>query len=145
MKVVIQRSLYSKVEVNEKIVGEIPCGMVLLVCCEKGDTEESIKKAAEKIQKLRIFEDPDSGKMNQDIISRGGQFLAVSQFTLSWNGQKGNRPGFENSMEPEMARKYFDKFCEYLAETAPVQTGEFGAMMKVSIENDGPVTFSLSF
>ena len=83
--------------------------------------------------------------MNQDITSSGGEFLAISQFTLSWDGQKGNRPGFAKSMDPETAEKFFSEFCQLLSSTAKVETGRFGAMMKVSIENDGPVTFSLDF
>ena len=145
MKVVIQRSLNSHVEVLNKIVGKIDKGMVLLVCCEKGDDEDTVRKCAEKIVKLRIFSDPESGKMNQDITSIGGEFLAISQFTLSWDGSKGNRPSFDNSLEPELAQQYFNLFCEYLSQTAKVETGRFGEMMKVKVENDGPVTFSLAF
>lgn len=145
MRVVIQRSLRSQVEVSDKIIGQIQKGMVLLVCCEKGDTEDTIKKSAEKISKLRIFSDPQTGKMNQDIIAAGGDFLAISQFTLSWNGEKGNRPSFDNSMEPNRAEELFNLFCELLRKTSRVDTGAFGEMMKVSIENDGPVTFTLNF
>ena len=145
MKIVVQRSLKSKVSVSGEVIGEIDKGMVLLVCCEKGDTIDSIKKAATKIGNLRIFQDPESGKMNKDIKEIEGEFLAISQFTLSWNGQKGNRPSFDNSMEPIQAEELFNEFCNLLSSTAAVKTGAFGEMMKVSIENDGPVTFSLAF
>lgn len=145
MKVVVQRSLKSKVTVSNEVIGEIEKGMVLLVCCEKGDSIENVKKAAIKIGNLRIFQDPETGKMNKDISEAEGEFLAISQFTLSWNGQKGNRPSFDSSMEPVEAEKLFNEFCKLLSSTAAVKTGAFGEMMKVSIENDGPVTFSLAF
>jgi len=145
VKVVIQRSLNSKVIVDEKIVGEISCGMVLLVCFEKGDSHETIKKSAEKIQKLRIFTDEETGKMNKGITEIGGAFLAISQFTLSWSGTKGNRPSFDNSMEPNLAEEYFNLFCIELEKTAKVEKGAFGKSMEVRIRNDGPVTFSLDF
>lgn len=145
MKIVIQRSLHSRVEVDGKTVGQINKGMVLLVCFEKNDSESSVYKAVEKISKLRIFTDPTTGKMNQDIKAIEGEFLAISQFTLSWDGSKGNRPSFDNSMEPVRARELFELFCEGLRQTSLVETGRFGETMKVSIENDGPVTFSLNF
>ncbi len=145
MKVVIQRSLNSKVTVESEIVGEISKGMVLFVCFEKDDSLETIKKASDKVQKLRIFTDPSTGKMNLGIQEIGGEFLAISQFTLSWNGAKGNRPSFDNSMEPKLAQEYFEKFCHMISNTAKVETGAFGESMEVQIVNDGPVTFSLAF
>lgn len=144
MKVVVQRSGVSSVRVNGSIVGEIDHGIVLLVCCEKGDTESTISKACEKILKLRIFED-ENGRMNKDILAADGKILAISQFTLSWDGQKGNRPSFDNSMPPTEAQILFDKLCDILSKEVPVQKGEFGARMEVQITNQGPVTFSLSF
>lgn len=144
LKIVIQRSGVSKVDVGTQTVGAIKYGMVLLVCCEKGDSEATIEKACDKILKLRIFEDED-GKMNRDITQANGEVLAISQFTLSWNGQKGNRPSFDNSMPPVEAEKYFNKLCESLARSVHVEKGKFGASMSVSITNLGPVTFSLSF
>lgn len=145
MKIVVQRSLYSEVLVDNEIVGSISSGMVLLVCFEKNDEEHVISKAAEKILALRIFEDPENGKMNLNLDQVGGQILAISQFTLSWNGTKGNRPGFDASMKPEQANQFFQKFCQLLSDKVSVQTGRFGASMQVKIQNDGPVTFSLSF
>jgi D-tyrosyl-tRNA(Tyr) deacylase len=145
MKVVLQRSLNSKVIVDEKIIGEIDSGMVLFVCCEKGDSEDIVLKAADKIKKLRIFTDPETAKMNFDIKQSKGSYLVVSQFTLSWSGTKGNRPSFDNSMDPIPAEALFNQFCDSLSDTAKVSTGQFGASMKVCIENDGPVTFSFSF
>jgi D-aminoacyl-tRNA deacylase len=145
MRVVIQRSLDSYVEVDNKSVGKIQHGMVLLVCFEKNDSEEVIKKAGDKILALRIFKDPSSGKMSHSLFQSKGQILCISQFTLSWDGSRGNRPGFDNSMEPEKAQQYFSLFCQYLAQSIPVESGVFGADMAVHIKNDGPVTFFLEF
>ncbi len=145
MKIVIQRSLQSSITVKKQIIAEIPHGMVLLICFEKEDTLETIKQAVTKIGNLRIFEDSESGKMSNDIRQNHGQFLAISQFTLSWDGRKGNRPGFERSMKPQKASSFFDVFCENLQIFAPVRKGIFAAEMQVDIKNDGPVTFCLNF
>jgi len=131
--------------VSGETVGEIQKGLVLLVCMEEGDTQETLNKAAEKIKKLRCFEDPETGKMSLDIEQIGGEFLAISQFTLSWKGKGGNRPGFDLSMKPDQANEMFEKFCELLREKADVKTGRFGEYMQVDITNDGPVTFCLDF
>ena len=144
MKIVIQRSLCSSVSVDKKVIGQIEKGMVLLICCEKGDNKESAQKAIKKLMALRIFQD-ENGRMNKNIIDTGGQVLAISQFTLSWDGKKGNRPSFENSMAPDEAKSLFDYFCNELKSHVELECGEFGANMQVHIENDGPVTFSLEF
>ncbi len=144
MKIVVQRSLQSSVTVNNEVVTTIARGMVLLVCMEKSDTDQSVEKAAEKILNLRIFSDSD-GRMNENITKSGGEILAVSQFTLSWPGKKGNRPSFDNSMEPELANNFFEKFCNLLELSTVVKKGIFGANMQVTITNDGPVTFFLEF
>lgn len=144
MKVVIQRVKNAKVEVSKRVVGQINTGLLLLVCMEKGDEKSSIEKAAQKIRNLRIFED-GNGRMNKSIIDMNGSILAVSQFTLSWDGRKGNRPSFDLSMEPSKANGMFESFCGLLRDEIPVETGEFGADMQVHLVNDGPVTFSLSF
>lgn len=144
MKVVIQRVKNAKVEVSERIVGQVNTGLLLLVCMEQGDETSSIEKAAQKIRNLRIFED-ENGRMNKSILDIKGSILAVSQFTLSWDGRKGNRPSFDLSMEPSKANEMFESFCGTLREEIPVETGEFGADMQVHLVNDGPVTFSLSF
>ncbi|PIK16226.1 D-aminoacyl-tRNA deacylase [Halobacteriovorax sp. JY17] len=144
MKIVVQRSLQSSVTVNNEVVGTIPKGMVLLVCMEKSDTDQSVQKAAEKILNLRIFSDSE-GRMNENISKSGGEILAVSQFTLSWPGKKGNRPSFDNSMEPELANNFFEKFCNLLERSIVVKKGIFGENMQVTIGNDGPVTFFLEF
>lgn len=144
MKIVVQRSLNSKVSVATKNVGSISKGLVLLVCLEKGDDSNSIDKAAKKILALRIFSD-ELGRMNKNVLDSKGEILAISQFTLSWNGKKGNRPSFDNSMDPDSADKLFNKFCEILRRDVIVETGSFGESMEVSIVNDGPVTFVLEF
>jgi D-aminoacyl-tRNA deacylase len=145
MRVVIQRSLHSNVAVGSNIVGRIERGLTLLVCMEKGDTKNIIEKAASKILKLRVFPDSLSGKMDQTVKQIAGEILAISQFTLSWNGQKGNRPSFDGSMPPEQAEAMFNLFCDQLKTEVSVERGQFGADMKVTIENDGPVTFMLDF
>lgn len=144
MKIIVQRSKASRVRVDKNIVGEITSGLVLLVCFESGDKKELIAKSSEKILNLRCFQD-DAGKMNRNILEAGGEILAISQFTLSWDGSKGNRPGFDKSLNPNDAKIFFKLFCERLREKTVVKTGEFGASMDVEIINDGPVTFSLSF
>lgn len=148
MKIVIQRSLEASVSVDGNVVGHIPKGMVLLVCMERGDLENpkvDLSKVAQKIINLRIFTDPETGKMNQNLSQSEGEILCISQFTLSWDGKKGNRPSFDNSMEPAKAEEYFNQFCEELSKEASVSKGVFGASMQVSLINDGPVTFSLNF
>jgi D-tyrosyl-tRNA(Tyr) deacylase len=144
MKIVIQRAKKAKVEVSEKIVGQIDSGLLLLVCMEQSDEPAALEKAALKVRNLRIFED-ENGRMNKSIIDVKGSILAVSQFTLSWDGRKGNRPSFDLSMEPSKANEMFEQFCGILREEINVETGEFGADMQVHLVNDGPVTFSLSF
>jgi D-tyrosyl-tRNA(Tyr) deacylase len=144
MKVVVQRSKNSKVVVDGQVVGEIDKGLVLLVCFEKGDERSVIDRACKKLINLRCFSD-DSGKMNLDIKDIEGSILAISQFTLSWDGKKGNRPGFDSSMEPQQAKVFFNIFCNKLREVVKTHTGQFGEDMDVLIHNDGPVTFFLQF
>lgn len=144
MKLVIQRAGASKVIVAEKVVGSIEKGLVLLVCLEKGDDVKTIEKATRKILDLRCFSD-EQGRMNRSIKDIGGEVLAISQFTLSWEGAKGNRPSFDRSMPPQEAQELFLSFCQLLKSGVEVQTGVFGAHMDVFIHNDGPVTFSLTF
>lgn len=146
MRVVVQRSGHSQVLIDDKVVGEITKGIVLLVCVEKGDDELTVQKASDKIASLRIFEEKESGKMSKSLKDFGGEVLAISQFTLSWRGGKGNRPSFDGSMPPVKAEELFNLFCEKMKEkNLRVQGGEFGRLMKVLICNDGPVTFCLDF
>jgi D-tyrosyl-tRNA(Tyr) deacylase len=115
------------------------------VCFEQGDDDLKISKAVEKVSKLRIFDD-ESGKMNLDISSVKGEILSVSQFTLSWDGSGGHRPSFERSMAPKEARLKYALFNRDLRNKGlTVKEGKFGAFMKVSLVNDGPVTFTLEF
>lgn len=145
MKIVVQRVSSAQVSVQGQIVGSIKTGLLLLVCCEQGDDQSTIEKAAQKCLKLRIFED-EEGKMNLDITQvPEAAILAVSQFTLAWNGQKGHRPSFDQAMAPAQARVSFRLFCDKLRESVQVETGQFGASMEVALVNQGPVTFHLEF
>ena len=142
MKAVIQRVRRASVSVNDQIVAAIDAGLLILGGVEKGDSEDAMRDAARKIRELRIFGD-DAGKMNRDVSEAGGAILAVSQFTLAGSIAKGRRPSFDNAEEPERARQLFELFVRELAATGlTVETGRFREMMIVSLENDGPVTFT---
>ncbi|MCQ2455301.1 MAG: D-aminoacyl-tRNA deacylase [Clostridia bacterium] len=144
MKAVIQRVLESSVSIDGKIVGSSENGLMILFCAMENDTEEDIDLLAKKVSLLRIFED-DEGKMNKSIIDVGGEVLCISQFTLAADTKKGNRPSFIKALKPELASKYYDDFCDKLKENGinTVSKGVFGADMKVSLVNDGPVTIIL--
>ncbi len=145
MRVVVQRVREAALSVDQETVGSIASGLLVLVCFEQGDGDEALAKAVEKISKLRVFDDSD-GKMNLDITAVGGDILSVSQFTLSWDGSGGHRPSFERSMPPQEARlKYAIFNRELRARGFTVKEGIFGASMKISLINDGPVTFFLQF
>lgn len=144
MKIVVQRVKHAKVHIDNKVYSEIGYGFLLLVCLENGDSIDTIKKAVDKVLKLRIFEDSE-GKMNKDITQINGQVMSVSQFTLSWDGKKGNRPSFESAMSPKEAQLNYSIFNKILSETIDVKTGKFAANMQVESINDGPVTFHLDF
>src|SRR3954463_283903 len=144
MKCVIQRVRRASVAVGDEIVSEIGIGLLVLAAVEKGDAEQVMLDAAKKIRELRIFSD-DAGKMNRDVTEAGGEILAVSEFTLAGSIARGRRPSFDNAEEPERARTMFELFVSELASTGiDVKTGRFREMMIVSLENDGPVTFTLS-
>jgi D-aminoacyl-tRNA deacylase len=145
VKIVVQRVQRASVSADEEVIGEISSGVLLLVCFELGDSDEALTKAVDKISKLRIFDDPE-GKMNLDIQAVKGEILSVSQFTLSWDGSGGHRPSFERSMPPQEARLKYALFNRELRNRGLiVKEGKFGAFMKVSLVNDGPVTFLLNF
>ena len=145
MKIVIQRVQEASVAVDQEVVASIQQGLLLLVCFEQGDDDSSIGRAVEKILKLRIFDDSD-GKLNLDIQAVKGEILSVSQFTLSWGGSGGHRPSFEKSMAPQEARLKYALFNRELrSRGVEVKEGKFGAFMRVSLVNDGPVTFVLDF
>jgi D-tyrosyl-tRNA(Tyr) deacylase len=145
VKIVVQRVQEAQVKVDDEIVGSIATGLLLLVCFEQGDDDAAIGRAIEKISKLRIFDD-ENGKMNLDVMAVGGEILSVSQFTLSWDGSGGHRPSFEKSMPPQEARLKYALFNRDLRNKGiTVKEGKFGAFMKVSLINDGPVTFQFNF
>lgn len=144
MKALIQRVLKADVSVDEKTVGECEKGYMILFCAVEGDSKKDIDLLARKTVNLRINED-EAGKMNKSILETGGEVLCISQFTLAADTRKGNRPSFIHAMEPETAAKFYDKYCEALKSlgVSRVEKGIFGADMKVSLINDGPVTVML--
>ena len=142
MKIVMQRVSQASVTIDGKIAGAIQQGLLLLVGICPEDGQEDIDYAVRKISQMRIFSD-DADKMNLSVQDVGGQILSISQFTLYADTKKGNRPAFTGAAKPELATALYDQFNQKLAQTVPVQTGEFGADMKVSLVNDGPVTIVL--
>ena len=142
MKVVIQRSLKSTVLVNQKQVGAIEKGMVLLVGFTEGDCEKDIDLMINKILGLRIFDD-ENGIMNKSIIDIDGEILSVSQFTLYADTSHGRRPSYVKALNRNEAIKLYEIFNQKLSEKIKVATGVFGAEMVVNITNDGPVTIIL--
>lgn len=143
MKAVLQRSKYSKVTISDKINGKIKEGLVILVGFTQGDDEHIVDKMIEKIINLRIFED-ENGLMNRSLIDVNGEILNISQFTLYADASKGRRPSFVKALNPGDAQKLYQYMNEKLKEkNIKVETGIFGADMKVEIYNDGPVTIIL--
>ncbi|WP_078597300.1 D-aminoacyl-tRNA deacylase [Evansella clarkii] len=140
MKVIVQRSLQAKVEVNGETAGKIESGLMLLVGVTHDDTEEDAQYLADKIVNLRIFED-ENEKLNLSVKDTEGQILSISQFTLYGDCRKGRRPNFMAAAKPDHAEKLYDFFNEKLRENGiHVETGRFGEMMDVSFTNHGPVT-----
>ncbi len=144
MKAVIQRVIKSDVKINGKTVGEIGNGFMILLGVMQGDTKADADKLVKKIPNLRIFED-ENGKMNLSCLDINGEMLVVSQFTLCADCSHGRRPSFIKSAPPEEANTLYEYFVEELkkAGVSKVETGEFGADMKVGLINDGPVTILL--
>ncbi len=137
----IQRVSEASVTVDATTIGHIEQGMLLLLGVEKEDGQAQIDKLVKKVSQYRMFSD-EQGKMNVNVQQAGGSVLVVSQFTLVADTQKGNRPGFSRGASPEVGKALYLQFVEALKATGiPVQTGEFGADMKVHLVNDGPVTF----
>lgn len=145
MRVVVQRSLNAKCTVDGNITGQIDKGFMLLVGFTHTDTIDTIDKMVKKILNLRIFED-EFGKMNLNICQVNASILSISQFTLYADPSSGNRPSFINAMKADLATNMYDIFNQKLRENGMnVQTGIFGAEMKIDFVNDGPVTIILEF
>ncbi|MBR4292287.1 MAG: D-tyrosyl-tRNA(Tyr) deacylase [Clostridia bacterium] len=141
MIALLQRVTESSVSVDGQIIGRCGKGLMILLGVLEGDSESDALALAEKIHKLRIFED-ENGKMNRSICDIGGSALVISQFTLAANYAHGNRPDFLAAAKPDIAKPLYEFFADELQKriTGQVETGEFGADMKVSLINDGPVT-----
>ena len=142
MRIVVQRSKYSKVEVDGKLVNEIDRGLVLLVGFTEGDSEKEIVQLARKVANLRIFDD-EAGVMNKSILDVGGSVLSISQFTLYGDATKGNRPSYIKALKGSEAIKLYERFNEELDKYVRTLPGIFGADMQVFIHNDGPITILL--
>ena len=141
MRAVLQRVSEAQVSVSEEIISKIGIGFLVLLGIEEADTLEDVTWLVGKISKMRVFDDPD-GKMNLSLQQILGEALVVSQFTLHASTKKGNRPSFIKAAPPSHAEPLYEKFCDSLSAeiTKPVGKGQFGAMMEVSLTNDGPVT-----
>ena len=143
MKIVLQRVTSASVRVDGDIIGKIDTGFLLLFGAGHGDTEEDCRRLADKIAGLRIFSD-ENDKINLDLESVGGSILVVPQFTLYADCRKGNRPNFIQAAKPDEANRLYEYFVEYLrGKGKHVETGSFGADMKVELLNDGPFTLIL--
>lgn len=143
MRAVVQRVTNADVKIDGRVNGKIDDGLLVLLGVGDGDTEEDMKYIADKIIKLRIFSD-ENDKMNLSLEDVSGSMLVISQFTLYGDCSHGRRPYFGNAMEPVSANEMYEKFVAYIREQGiHTETGEFGADMKVSLTNDGPVTIIL--
>ena len=140
MKLVVQRVSGATLKVNGKLISEIGKGLAVYVGIAVGDDEKTVERYAEKLVKLRIFED-ENGKMNLSVADIGGEVLSISQFTLLADVSHGNRPGFSGAERPERANELYEHFSAKVAALGvPVKKGVFGADMKITQFNDGPVT-----
>ena len=142
MRAVVQRVLSASVAIGGTVKGEIGEGYLVLLGIEENDTEKDLDYIAEKLLGLRVFED-EAGKMNRSVLDAGGSILLVSQFTLYGDARKGRRPSFIRAAKPEKAIPLYEAMIARLRAALPVETGEFGADMQVSLVNDGPVTILL--
>jgi D-tyrosyl-tRNA(Tyr) deacylase len=148
MRAVVQRVRYARVEVDDRVVGRIDRGLLALVGVERGDGPDDVSHVAGKIRDLRIFDDAGDAdgrtRMNLSVADVGGAVLVVSQFTLAADCRKGRRPSFDGAAPPEDARRLYEEVVAALrASGLTVATGQFQAPMRVTLENDGPVTFVL--
>ena len=142
MRVLVQRSKKSSVSVNNNIVGQIDSGLVLLVGFTHKDSIDDIVKIAKKVVKLRIFDDED-GVMNKSILDVGGEILSISQFSLYADPTKGNRPSYIKALNGDKAIDLYNEFNDKLGKRIKLETGIFGADMKIDFINDGPITILL--
>jgi D-aminoacyl-tRNA deacylase len=142
MRAVIQRVTNARVSVGDRVTGEIAAGLLVFLGVEKGDSATDVAYVAGKIRDLRIFEEEPPGKrMNRSVVDTGGSILVVSQFTLAGDVRRGRRPSFDDAAPPELARALYEDVVRELRDSGiTVATGEFQAMMRVQLENDGPVT-----
>ncbi len=138
MIILVQRVNWAKVGCSSGKEKKIGKGILVYVGFERGDTEEVLEKGIRKILNLRIFED-ENGKMNLSVKDIGGEIMLIPNFTLAGNAQKGNRPSFDNALNPEEASKLFDRLSEILKGEIPLKAGVFRDYMRVESENDGPV------
>lgn len=140
MRALIQRVAHASVTVEGEKIGQTGPGLLILICAMAGDGEAQADQLAAKIARLRIFKD-EAGKMNRSVLDIGGGALVVSQFTLAADTSRGNRPGFSTAAPPAEGERLYQYFAAQLAaQGVPVETGRFGADMKVELLNDGPVT-----
>ena len=143
MRALIQRVSEASVTVDGAVIGDIGPGLLILICAMQGDEEAQADKLAAKIAKLRIFKD-EHGRMNRSVKDIDGSALVVSQFTLAADTSRGNRPGFSTAASPDDGNRLYEYFADQVAaQGIPVAKGQFGADMKVSLLNDGPVTIWL--
>ena len=145
MRAVIQRVVSANVKINNQVKGKIDKGIVVFLGVGANDSIDNVKKTANKILSLRIFQN-DLKKMDYSITDICGSILVISQFTLYGDCLKGNRPSFVSAADPKHANNIYNEFVNYLkGKSLNVQTGSFGAMMSVELINDGPVTFTLEY
>lgn len=143
MRAVVQRVAEASVHVDGALIGQCGAGLMILACAMQGDTEANATALADKIAKLRIFKD-ETGKMNRSLLDMGGSALVVSQFTLAADTSRGNRPGFSAAAAPQIGEGLYLHFAQALRDLGvPVETGQFGADMAVSLINDGPITIQI--